>query len=221
MRSPQKPANPFSAIATHMAAALRYLLNSLLKLTAEITLGCVNLVAYLITISIIAALAVVYLNYAVVLLKRLFDADWMITPELLPSMIQPIALCYLSASLLTIYFYRQDKQAAQKGAWRTPEMRLHQLEFLGGWLGAFIAQQLFRHKTSKQSFQLTFNLIVIFHLATLANLFLFQGQYLWINLILLCVVLFQMNNSKYSKPRPLASQPPKLKPRHQHPIIRK
>jgi uncharacterized membrane protein YsdA (DUF1294 family) len=221
MRSPQKPANPFSAIATHMATAFRYLLEFSIKLTAEVTLGCVNLVAYLIAITIVTTLFVVYLNYAAALLKLLFDAQWVITPALLPSTIQPIALCYLSASLLTIYFYRQDKQAAKQGKWRTPELRLHQLEFLGGWLGAFIAQQIFRHKTSKQSFQLTFNLIVILHLATLANLFLFQGQYWWINLILLCVVLFQMNNSKHSKTHPIASQPPKLKPRHQHPIIRK
>jgi uncharacterized membrane protein YsdA (DUF1294 family) len=220
MRSPQKN-NPLSAIATHMAAALRYLLELLIKLTAEVTLGCVNLVAYLIVISIIATMAVVYLNYAVVLLKLLFEAQWVITPALLPSMIQPIALCYLSASLLTIYFYRQDKQAAKKNAWRTPEIRLHQLEFLGGWLGAFIAQQVFRHKTSKQSFQLTFNLIVILHLATLANLFLFKGQYWWINLLILCVVLFQMNHSRHSKSYSIPSHSPKLKPRHQHPIIRK
>jgi uncharacterized membrane protein YsdA (DUF1294 family) len=110
---------------------------------------------------------------------------------------------------------------SQKKAWRTPEIRLHQLEFLGGWLGAFIAQQVFRHKTSKQSFQLTFNLIVILHLATLANLFLFKGQYWWINLLILCVVLFQMNHSRHSKAYSILSHPPKLKPRHQHPIIRK
>jgi uncharacterized membrane protein YsdA (DUF1294 family) len=219
MRS--KPTNPFRAIATHMAAALKYLLECLIKLTADLTLGCVNLVVFLIAISMIATLAVVYLNYAMVLLKLLFDAQGVITPALLPLTIQPIALCYLSASLLTIYFYRQDKQAAKQGNWRTPEFRLHQLEFLGGWLGAFIAQQVFRHKTSKQSFQLTFNLIVILHLATLANLFLFQGQYGWINLILLCIVLFNLNNSKHSKTHKFASQPPKLKPRHQHPIIRK
>ncbi len=41
--------------------------------------------------------------------------------------------------------------------------RLHLLELLGGWPGAFLAQQVFRHKTRKLSFQLVFWGIVLLH----------------------------------------------------------
>jgi hypothetical protein len=41
-------------------------------------------------------------------------------------------------------------------AWRTPEKVLHASELLGGWPGALLAQQLFRHKTRKVSYQLVF-----------------------------------------------------------------
>jgi hypothetical protein len=84
------------AIATHIFTALKYLLECSFKLIVEISLGCVDLIAYLITIRIIATVALIYLNYAVVLLKLLFDAQWIITLELLSLMIQPIALCYQS-----------------------------------------------------------------------------------------------------------------------------
>lgn len=42
---------------------------------------------------------------------------------------------------------------AERGRWRTPENTLHVAELLGGWPGALVAQQLFRHKTRKISYQ--------------------------------------------------------------------
>lgn len=59
--------------------------------------------------------------------------------------------------------YWQDKRRAARGDWRTPEARLHLFELLGGWPGALIAQQVFRHKTRKISFQLLFWGIVLLH----------------------------------------------------------
>ena len=53
-----------------------------------------------------------------------------------------------------------DKRRAEQERWRMPENFLHLLELLGGWPGAFVAQRLFRHKTSKFSYQLVFWLIV-------------------------------------------------------------
>ena len=53
--------------------------------------------------------------------------------------------------------------APPRGDWRTPEVRLHLFELLGGWPGALVAQQVFRHKTRKLSFQLVFWGIVLLH----------------------------------------------------------
>ncbi|WP_153605141.1 DUF1294 domain-containing protein, partial [Pseudomonas aeruginosa] len=44
-----------------------------------------------------------------------------------------------------------------------PGVRLHLFELLGGWPGALVAQQVFRHKTRKLSFQLVFWGIVLLH----------------------------------------------------------
>lgn len=59
-------------------------------------------------------------------------------------------------SAATALAYRSDKLAAQRGRWRTEENALHLLEFCGGWPGALLAQQLYRHKTRKTSFQIVF-----------------------------------------------------------------
>lgn len=73
------------------------------------------------------------------------------------------ALVYLLPSLLAVLLYRHDKRQAGQGGQRTPENLLHGIELLGGWPGALLAQQLFRHKTRKLSYQLVFWLIVIAH----------------------------------------------------------
>lgn len=59
-------------------------------------------------------------------------------------------------NLMTIVAYGVDKRAAQKHAWRVPELQLHLLELLGGTPGAFLAQKMFHHKTKKTSFRLAF-----------------------------------------------------------------
>ena len=66
-------------------------------------------------------------------------------------------------SLFSFFSYRSDKRRAEAGAWRIPESTLHLVDFLGGWPGALIAQQVFRHKTRKVSFQMVFWLIVALH----------------------------------------------------------
>jgi len=70
---------------------------------------------------------------------------------------------YGIASLLAFFLYWSDKRKARDEVWRTPEKVLHAIELLGGWPGALIAQQVFRHKTRKVSFQLVFWLIVLLH----------------------------------------------------------
>jgi uncharacterized membrane protein YsdA (DUF1294 family)/cold shock CspA family protein len=74
-----------------------------------------------------------------------------------------VLLSYVGLSVLTFLIYALDKSAAQSRGWRTPENTLHLLSLAGGWPGALIAQQLLRHKTSKQSFVVTFWLTVAFN----------------------------------------------------------
>lgn len=86
----------------------------------------------------------------------------------------PLAL-YAVASLLTFFLYWRDKHSALKDRWRTPETTLHLFELAGGWPGALLAQQVFRHKTRKLGYQLLFWLIVVLHQAFWIDL-LFIGS---------------------------------------------
>jgi len=72
-------------------------------------------------------------------------------------------LAYLLMSIASFIQYAIDKGRAERGQWRTPENTLHITEFVGGWPGALIAQQVFRHKTRKVSFQVVLWLIVALH----------------------------------------------------------
>ena len=64
-------------------------------------------------------------------------------------------------SAVAYWVYAVDKRRAEEGEWRIPEARLHLLEILGGWPGAFLAQRRLRHKGSKGSYQFMFWLIVL------------------------------------------------------------
>ena len=64
-------------------------------------------------------------------------------------------------SALTYWAYAVDKRRAEEREWRVSEARLHLLELLGGWPGAFLAQRRLRHKCSKGSYQVVFWLIVL------------------------------------------------------------
>ncbi|QDW66861.1 DUF1294 domain-containing protein [Luteimonas granuli] len=79
-----------------------------------------------------------------------------------------LVAAYLALSVVSYLMYRSDKVAAQRNAQRTPEASLHLMDLLGGWPGALIAQQQFRHKTAKRSFQLVFWITVVLNLAAAA-----------------------------------------------------
>ena len=89
-----------------------------------------------------------------------------------------VALAYPLVSLFSFCQYWLDKQHAQKGRWRTSENSLHIAELLGGWPGALVAQQVFRHKTRKASFQLVFWAIVALHQGFWLDHLLLGGRYL-------------------------------------------
>ncbi len=63
-----------------------------------------------------------------------------------------VLLIYLGLSLFAFLIYAFDKSAAMSRRWRTSEQTLLFISLAGGWPGALLAQQLMRHKTSKQSF---------------------------------------------------------------------
>lgn len=78
----------------------------------------------------------------------------------------PLALSglYLVLSGVSYLMYLSDKAAAGRDTRRIPESNLHLADLLGGWPGALIAQQQFRHKTIKQSFQTVFWATVLLNL---------------------------------------------------------
>jgi uncharacterized membrane protein YsdA (DUF1294 family)/cold shock CspA family protein len=70
---------------------------------------------------------------------------------------------YGLVSAVAFLMYRADKSAAEQGKRRTPESTLHAIALVGGWPGALLARQVFRHKTIKQPFR------TIFWVTVLAN----------------------------------------------------
>ncbi|PHX40206.1 hypothetical protein AO263_19530 [Pseudomonas sp. NZIPFR-PS5] len=86
------------------------------------------------------------------------------------------AAIYGLMSVVAFGLYGWDKKQAQRGGQRTPEKLLHVSELLGGWPGALLAQQVFRHKTRKFSYQLVFWLIVLLHELFWVDRLLFGGR---------------------------------------------
>jgi uncharacterized membrane protein YsdA (DUF1294 family) len=72
---------------------------------------------------------------------------------------------YLVVNLLNLVLFWWDKRAARLSNWRVPESKLLLLALFGGFVGAFIGQNLFRHKTQKQPFKLLLWLAATVHLA--------------------------------------------------------
>lgn len=69
----------------------------------------------------------------------------------------PVAMWFLLANVLTLAIYG----AARKTWRRVPESTLLVFGVVGGWPGAIVGQQLFRHKTQKQPFKTYFIVSVI------------------------------------------------------------
>ena len=78
-----------------------------------------------------------------------------------------VPLWYLGWSGVLFLVYGWDKTAAEGGHWRTKEATLNTLAMIGGWPGGWIAQQAFRHKSRKVSFQVQFWFSVAINIAAL------------------------------------------------------
>ncbi|WOX04407.1 DUF1294 domain-containing protein [Microbulbifer pacificus] len=87
-----------------------------------------------------------------------------------------VLLLYIGMSLLTYLFYYLDKSAARAGNWRTKESTLHLMSLLGGWPGAWLAQQKLRHKSRKQPFRFIFWLTVLANIGALVWLHTADGS---------------------------------------------
>lgn len=85
----------------------------------------------------------------------------------------PLVMWFLLASVLTFLVYGGDKLAARKAWRRVPESTLLMFGLLGGWPGAIVGQQLFRHKTQKQPFKTWFIISVILNIVALLAIFRF------------------------------------------------
>jgi len=78
-----------------------------------------------------------------------------------------ILAIYAITSLVTFVLYWADKHAAKNGSQRTPEKTLQLLSLVGGWPGGLFAQRVFRHKSTKQSFQFTYWITVFLNITIL------------------------------------------------------
>ncbi len=75
-----------------------------------------------------------------------------------------LAAWYLAVSTICFVTYGFDKSAARAGRRRVSEGRLHFVSIIGGWPGAILAQQVFRHKSRKREFQIVFWITVSLNL---------------------------------------------------------
>ena len=73
----------------------------------------------------------------------------------------------ITINVLTFIVYGVDKWKARRGRWRVPEATLLGLTALGGSVGAWLAMQLFRHKTQKKKFRYGVPVILVLQLVAL------------------------------------------------------
>ena len=71
----------------------------------------------------------------------------------------------LAINVLAFVVYGVDKWKARQGRWRVPEATLLGLAALGGSVGAWVAMQLFRHKTKKNKFRYGVPIMFVLQLA--------------------------------------------------------
>jgi uncharacterized membrane protein YsdA (DUF1294 family)/cold shock CspA family protein len=77
---------------------------------------------------------------------------------------------YGIASFGCLIGYWIDKNAAIKKNWRISETVLLLLGLVGGWPGAIVAQEVFRHKTRKSAFRYLFWMTVAINMAAFVQI---------------------------------------------------
>lgn len=84
-------------------------------------------------------------------------------------------IVYGAASLACFIGYALDKRAAERRNWRVSETILLLLGLVGGWPGAILAQEIFRHKTKKIAFRTLFWMSVAINMAAFVQLSAFSN----------------------------------------------
>lgn len=109
------------------------------------------------------------LHSAIVILSAYYVQThyFTVTPFAAKTILLFLVFHLVSINLTAMLAYYIDKRAAVRHKWRVPENTLHTLEFLGGWIGAFAAQKIFRHKTVKKSYRQIFFLMIISEIAAI------------------------------------------------------
>ncbi len=102
------------------------------------------------------------LALAVVILVAIVAGAWWFTG------LKWLAVAYAIMSVVSLLAYNLDKSRAERGVHRTPENTLLALDLACGWPGGLLAQELFRHKNRKTSYQIRFWLVVVANTATVA-----------------------------------------------------
>jgi uncharacterized membrane protein YsdA (DUF1294 family) len=78
----------------------------------------------------------------------------------------------ISLSIITFLLYGYDKAQAKIGGTRVPEVVLHGLALLGGFVGGWLGRFAFHHKTRKMSFTIVLTIATVLHLGLIILLFL-------------------------------------------------
>lgn len=82
---------------------------------------------------------------------------------------------YGLASFACFIGYALDKRAATHKQWRVSETILLMVGLVGGWPGAILAQEIFRHKTKKPAFRTLFWMSVAINMAAFVQIAAFTG----------------------------------------------
>ena len=72
----------------------------------------------------------------------------------------------LAINVITWIAYGVDKYKAKHNHWRIPERTLIGMAALGGFIGAFVGMQMFRHKTKHLKFVIGIPVIAILWILT-------------------------------------------------------
>ena len=101
-------------------------------------------------------------------------------------MLKIIGIYLLIINVVTFALYGIDKWKAIHNRWRIREATLLITALIGGSLGAFIAMQMFRHKTKKWYFKYTVPAMLVVHVVGM--ILNCKQAVMWDSLLDLCLV---------------------------------
>ena len=82
---------------------------------------------------------------------------------------------FILINIITFTIYGIDKYKAKKHKWRISENMLIRLAVIGGFIGAFVGMQVFRHKTKHIKFVVGIPIIMVLWIIALVSLLFFGG----------------------------------------------